>query len=93
MKRVTIRFPADRPAEFYSRVLDFGESLHDPIIHAGLGTMHDMDRARDTIWIDLPDNHHLGRVKQIVRKTLARHSLTHEATVTVGPKPLGLPQA
>lgn len=87
MKRVTIRFPADESSEFYFRVFLFAESLHSPIIHAGLGTMNDVDRGRETVWIDLTDNHYHGRVKEIVRKTLARHALTNDATVTIDAKP------
>ena len=87
MKRVTIRFPADLSGDFYLRAFWFAESIHDPIIHAGIGSMSDVDRMRDVLWIDLKDNHDLGKVKNILRKALARYRLTADATVTVDSLP------
>lgn len=83
-KRLTITFPSDRPYEFYATsVFWFAEALHSPIVHAGLGKLNDIDRAREVIWIDLADKHSLGKVKEIVRKTLARFSLTADAVISV----------
>ena len=82
-RRITINFPSDRPYEFYTRVFWFGEALHSPIVHDGIGTLCDVDSARDLIWIDLVGNHSLGKVKKIVRNTLDRFSLTADAVVSV----------
>lgn len=83
MKRLTIRFPADQSCDFYLRAFWFAESLYHPIINAGIGSMSDIDRMRDVLWIDLKNNHDLGKVKAIVQKALARYRLTADATVTV----------
>jgi hypothetical protein len=49
-KRVTITFPNDRPYEFYAtHVFWFAEALYGQIVHAGLGTLNDIDRAREVI--------------------------------------------
>jgi hypothetical protein len=82
-KRVTITFPSDRPYDFYTQVFWLAEALYSPIVHAGLGTLNDIDRAREVIWIDLSDKHDLGKVKGIVRKTLAKYSLTADAVVSI----------
>jgi hypothetical protein len=83
-KRITITFPSDRAYEFYATsVFWFAEALHSPIIHDGLGRMNDLDHARNVIWIDLADRHSLGKVKEIIRKTLARFSLTADAVVSI----------
>lgn len=87
MKRLTIRFPSDQSDDFYARAFWFAESLHHPIIHAGIGSMSDVDRMRDVLWIDLKNNHDLGKVKEIVRKALARYRLTADATVTIDSVP------
>jgi hypothetical protein len=82
-KRVTITFPSDKPYEFYAtHVFWFAETLQSVIRQAGLGTLNDIDRARDVIWVDLSDKHDLGKVKSIVRKTLERYSLTADAVVS-----------
>lgn len=83
MKRVTIRFRSDQPDDFYSRAFWFAESLHSPIVHAGIGSMSDVDGMREVVWIDLKNNHDLGKVKDIVRKALARYRLTPDATVAI----------
>jgi len=87
MKRLTIRFPSDQPRDFYLRAFWFAESLYDPIINAGIGSMSDVDRMRDVLWIDLKNNHDLGMVKAIVQKALARYRLTADATVTIDSVP------
>ena len=81
-KRVVIRFPADRPYAYYTRVFHFAEALWDPIVSAGLGTLGDIDHARETIGVDVVAARHVGEVKQIVKKALARHRLLDDATIT-----------
>ena len=82
-KRFTITFPSDRPCDFYSRVFWFGEALHSPIVHDGLGTLCDVDKSRDVIWFELADAHALGTAKKVVRKLLAQHQLTADAVVAI----------
>jgi hypothetical protein len=82
-KRFTITFPSNQTQEFYDRVFWFGEALHSPIVHDGLGTLCDVDRAREVIWFELADPHQLGKAREIVRKQLARFDLTADAVVLV----------
>jgi hypothetical protein len=60
----------------------FAETLQSEIRRFGLGTLNDIDRAREVIWIDLADKHNLGKVKSIVRKILERYSLIADAVVS-----------
>lgn len=83
-KRLTITFPAGRDQFFYSRVLDFGESLHSPIVRGGLGRLCGLDRFTQVIWVEFSDPHNLGRLKAIVRKELGRSNLTADAIVSIG---------
>jgi hypothetical protein len=82
-KRFTITFPPDRPNDFYFRVFWFGEALYRPIVHEGLGTLCDIDKARDVIWFDLANPHDLGEAKKILRRELARFQLTADAVVSI----------
>ncbi len=82
-KRFTITFPPDRSSEFYTRVFCFGEALHSPIVHDGLGKLCDVDKAREIIWFDLTDSHNLGKAKKVVRQQLARFQLTADAVVSI----------
>ena len=82
-KRFTITFPPDRPYDFYTRVWWFGEALHSPVVQDGLGTLCDVDKARDVIWFDLADSHDLGKAKKVVRQQLARFQLTADAVVSI----------
>ena len=82
-KRMTITFLSDRPHEFYATtVFWFAEDLQSEVRRLKLGTMNDIDTAREILWIDLSDKHHLGKLREVVRKTLAKYSLTTEAVVT-----------
>jgi hypothetical protein len=83
-KRLTITFPAGREHSFYSRVLDFGESLHGPIVRGGLGVLCDLDRFTQVIWIEFSDPHILGKLKAIVAKELNRCHLAADAVITTG---------
>ena len=52
--RVVIRFPAGRTSEYYDRVFWFAESLWEPIVNAGLGTLSDIDHPpNDVVWVDV----------------------------------------
>jgi len=82
-KRITITFPTDRSQDFYHRVFWFGEALYGPIMGEGLGTLCDVDKAREAIWLELADPHNLGKAKAIVRKQLARFDLTADAVVDI----------
>ena len=60
-KRIVIRFPADREYDYYTRIFFFAEDLRRNVVTPGLGTMNDIDRARNLLWIDLADKHNLGK--------------------------------
>lgn len=81
-KQIFVRFPADRPYEYYTRVFYFAEALWRPVVNAGLGTLHDIEHARETIRIDVASSRHVGDVKLAVRKTLKRHNLFDDAIIT-----------
>ncbi len=61
----------------------FGEALHSPVVHDGLGTLCDVDKAREVIWFDLADSRDLGQAKQVDRKHLARFRFTADAVVSI----------
>lgn len=82
-KRLTITFPSGRDHHYYSRILDFGEALYRPVVHAGLGKLCDLDQSTQVVWIELADSHHLGKVKSIVHKQLDRFQLTNDAVISV----------
>ena len=82
-QRVVIRFPSDKPYEYYTNVFHFAEALWHPIVNAGLGKLNDIDRGREVIWIELTANRHSGTVKQIIKKALQKHKLADDATITV----------
>lgn len=82
-KRFAIKFPSDRPYDFYTRVVWFGEALHSPIVHDGLGRLCDVDKARDVIWFDLADPHDVGKAKKMIRQQLARFQLTADAVLSI----------
>ncbi len=82
-RRVVIRFPPDRPYDYYTKVWYFAEALWAPIVDAGLGTLNDIDRGHEVVWIDVVASRFVGDVKQIVKKTLKRHRLLDDATITM----------
>ncbi len=81
-RRIIVRFPADRPYDYYTRVFYFAEALWPLIVDTGLGTLHDIEHARETVRIDVSSSRFVGDVKLAVKKTLKRHNLLDEATIT-----------
>ena len=81
-KRIVIRFPADRPYEYYTDVFHFAEAVWAPIVRGGLGTLNDIDRAREVIWVELAATRFAGDVKEIVKRALKKHRLLEDATIT-----------
>jgi hypothetical protein len=68
VKRVTIQFPADRPYHYCTQVFWFAEKIYTKIVTPGLGRMNDIDRARETLWIDVSSKRQLGTILLIVNK-------------------------
>ncbi len=88
MKRLTIAFRSDPPNDdLRHHAFWFAESLYHPIVSAGLGTLSDIDRMAYVFWIEVKNNHNMGKVKQIVRRGLAKHRLAADAIVTVDSVP------
>lgn len=82
-KCIIITFPAGRDHFFYSRVLDFGESLYPPVVHTSLGRLSNLDKFTKVVRIELTDPHNLGKVQAIVRKQLAYFKLATDALVSM----------
>jgi hypothetical protein len=55
------------------RILNFAEDLHRLIVRRGWGEMSDIDRASETVWVEIKSKRHLGECWAIIRKELARH--------------------
>jgi len=81
-KRVLVRFPSDRPYEYYTNVFYFAEALWGPIVDGGLGTLEDIEHAREAIRIDLASPRKRGAVEVIVKRVLKRHHLLEDATIS-----------
>jgi hypothetical protein len=74
MRRVTIRFPADRDNDFYFRVFCWADdTLHPAIVEPGYGVIHDLDRVRETVRIDIRRHRKVAEVLRVIRKTAAEH--------------------
>lgn len=81
-RKIYVRFPADRPRDYYTRVFYFAEALWGPIVDSALGTLHDIEHAREIIRIDVSASRHVGDVKVIIKKALGQHNLLDDATIT-----------
>jgi hypothetical protein len=87
MKRIAIRFPlgfSSGPTnDLYHRISWFADDLHRPIVKAGLGEVNESGRVHGVVFIDIKDNHNMGKSKEIIRKLLAKHRLTADGTMTI----------
>jgi hypothetical protein len=81
LKRVTIQFPADRSPTYYTRVWYLAEDLYRLIVTPELGTMNDIYRGREVIWMDVKRTSDPGTVRAILKKQLRRHFPDGDATV------------
>jgi len=84
-QRITVQFPSDRGNDFYLRVFCWADdTLYPAIDQEGLGVVHDLDRVRDTVWIDVHKRQDLGRVLGLLKKTLPQHFPGGEGTIVRG---------
>jgi hypothetical protein len=74
MRRITIRFPADRDNDFYFRVFCWADDTpHPAIVEPGYGMILDLDRVRETVCIDIRRHRKVAEIVRMIRKTLAKH--------------------
>lgn len=73
-RRITIRFPADRDRGFYFRVFCWADdTLYPAIVQPGYGTIHDLDRVRETVQIDIERHRKVAEILKLIKKTLPQH--------------------
>lgn len=73
-RRITIRFPSDRDNGFYFRVFCWADDTLYPAIEiSGYGTIHDLDRVRDTVQIDVARHRKVREIMKLIKKTLPQH--------------------
>ncbi len=81
-QRITVQFPSDRDKDFYFRVFCWADdTLYPAIDMKGLGVIHDLERVRETVRIDVHKRQHLGEVLGILKKTLRQHFPGGEGTI------------
>ena len=70
-RRITIRFPADRDDGFYFRVFCWADdTLYPEIVPQGYGVIHDLDRMRETVRIDVVRHRRVRGILKLIRETL-----------------------
>ena len=73
-RRITIRFPAGRDNEFYYRVFCWADDTLYPAIETpGYGVIHDLDRLRETVRIDIRRHRKVAEILKLIKKTLPQH--------------------
>jgi len=73
-QRITVQFPTDRDSDFYFRVFCWADdTLYPEIDMKGLGAIHDLDRVRETVRIDVHKRQDVGEVLRVLKKTLPQH--------------------
>lgn len=81
-QRITVQFPSDRDNDFYFRVFCRADDTLCPAIERkGLGIIHDLDRVRETVRIEVHKRQHLGEVLAVLKKTLPKHFPGGEGTI------------
>ena len=66
-RRITIRFPAGRDDSFYFRVFCWADdALYPAVVMPGHGTIHDLDRVRDTVAIDVVRHRKLAEIVKLI---------------------------
>jgi hypothetical protein len=81
-QRVTVQFPIDRDDAFYFRVFCWADDMLFPAIDKkGIGVIHDLDRVRATVEIDVHKRQDLGQVLGLLKKTLPQHFPDGEGTI------------
>jgi hypothetical protein len=76
------QFDPLRREELMSRAMNWFEEYHWWLVDGGYGTTSDPDRYTDEFTITVKHDRQLGRTLMQLRKSLARHGLTHDAVVT-----------
>ena len=81
-RRITIQFPADRDNGFYFRVFCWADdTLYPAIVKPGYGTIHDLDRVRETVRIDVLRHRKVSEIMKLIHKTLPQHFPDCDPTV------------
>jgi hypothetical protein len=84
-QRITVQFPPDRDNDFYFRVFCWADdTLYPAIDMKGLGVIHDLDRVRETVRIDVHKRQHLGEVLGLLKTTLPQHFPGGEGRIVRG---------
>ena len=72
--RITISFPPDRDDSFYFRVFCWADdTLYPAIEKLGYGTIHDLDRIRETVQIEIFRHRKVAEIVKLIKKTLPQH--------------------
>jgi hypothetical protein len=84
-QRIIVQFPIGRDDEFYFRVFCWADdTLYPAIDKKGIGVIHDLDRVRETVRINVHKRQHLGQVLGLLKKTLPQHFPDGEGTIVRG---------
>jgi hypothetical protein len=77
----SIRFDMPGDGMSVSKIRDFGEELALRMRKQDLGDVSNTDTAIDDLTVSLSSPRHLGPVRALIRKTLAKHRLDAHAVV------------
>lgn len=84
-QRITVQFPANRDNEFYFRVFCWvDDTLYPAIRSKGIGVIHNPDRLRETVCIDIHKRQPLGQALRLLKTTLPQHFPGGEGLVVRG---------
>jgi len=77
----TVRFEMPLDGGSIDRIRNFGEALALRMRRQHFGDVSNVDTAIDQLSVTLRSPHHLGEVRKLIRKTLAKHRLDSNAVV------------
>ena len=73
-RQIKISFPSDRDNDFYFRVFCWADdTLYPAIVRPGYGEIHDLDRVRETVRIEVKRHRQVSRIMNLIEKTLPQH--------------------
>ena len=78
----TIRFVMPVDGTSLDKIRNFGEELMWAMRDRSLGDVSDPDTATDELSISMSSPRHLGEVRRLIRRMLAKHYLDADAVVT-----------
>lgn len=78
----SIRFTIAGDDTAISKIRDFGEELKWTMSDLRLGDASDPDTATDELSVSLSSRRHLGEVRKLIRRLLAKYYVDAIATVT-----------